>query len=49
MDLDHSLSIFSKGEFAIAHIYKILSHISNFFNDKSNHNKIYDNCFLKIE
>jgi hypothetical protein len=24
-------------------IYKIISHISNFFSDKSNHNKIYDN------
>jgi hypothetical protein len=28
-------------------IYKIISHISNFFSDKSNHNKVYDNFFNK--
>jgi hypothetical protein len=27
-------------------IYKIVSHISNFFSDKSNHNKIYDNYLI---
>jgi hypothetical protein len=27
-------------------IYKIISHISNFFSDKSNHNKMYDQFYF---